>query len=160
MEVRLKDSVEINKQQYGLCQKVDYRCHVYLKTVDEKVQGSSNRATLCIRGPRKAYDRASREKLWYCMKKSGMAEKYVQLVQDIYEGSKTVVRCAIGTTESFMVKVGLHQGSRLAVSAFLCTVMMDRITDNANREPPWTMLIADDIAICEETRKEVERRLK
>ena len=28
-----------------------------------------------------------------------------------YEGSETVVRCAVGTTESFKVKVGLHQGS-------------------------------------------------
>ena len=59
----------------------------------------------------KAYDRVPREELWYCMTKSGMAEKYVRLVQDMYEGSETVVRCAIGTTKSFKVKVGLHQGS-------------------------------------------------
>ena len=37
---------------------------------------------------------------------------------------------------------------------------MDRITDEVRREPPWTMLFADDIVICEETREEVERRLK
>ena len=86
-------------------------------------------------------------------------KKYVQLVQDIYKGSETVVRCAIGTTGSFKVKVGLHQGSAIPVSLFLCTVMMNRITDNVSRESPWAMLIADDILICEETRKEVERRL-
>ena len=57
----------------------------------------------------KAYDRVAREELWYCMRKSGIVEKYVQLVQDMYEGSETVVRCAIGTTESFKAKVGLHQ---------------------------------------------------
>ena len=39
----------------------------------------------------KAYDRVPREELWYCMRKSGVAEKYVRLVQDTYEGSKTVV---------------------------------------------------------------------
>ena len=38
------------------------------------------------------------------MKKSGIQEKYVRLAQDMYEESKTVVRCAVGTTESFKVK--------------------------------------------------------
>ena len=37
---------------------------------------------------------------------------------------------------------------------------MDRITDEVRREPSWTMLFADDIVICEETREEVERKLE
>ena len=45
---------------------------------------------------KKAYGRVPREELWYCMRKSGMAKKYVRLVQDMYEESKTVVRCAVG----------------------------------------------------------------
>ena len=76
----------------------------------------------------------------------------------MYEGSETVVRCAVGTTESFKVKVELHQGS--ALSPFLFAVIMDRLTDEVRREPPWTTLFADDIVICEETREEVERRLE
>ena len=76
----------------------------------------------------------------------------------MYEGSETVVRCAVGTTESFKVKVGLHQGS--ALSPFLFAVIMDRLTDEVRRKPPWTMLFADDIVICEETKEEVERRLE
>ena len=106
----------------------------------------------------KAYDRIPREELWYCMRKSGTVENYVQLVQDMYEGSETVVRCAAGTTESFKVKVGLHQGS--ALSPFLFAVIMDRLTDEVRRKPPWTMLFADDIVICEESREEVEQRLE
>ena len=35
------------------------------------------------------------------MRKLGMAEKYVQLVRDMYEGSKTLVRCTIGTCKKF-----------------------------------------------------------
>ena len=106
----------------------------------------------------KAYDRVAREELWYCMRKSGIVEKYVQLVQDMYEGSETVVRCAVGTTENFKVKVGLHQGS--ALSSFLFAVIMDRLTDKVRRKSPWTMMFADDIVIYKETREEVERRLK
>ena len=98
---------------------------------------------------KKAYE-ILREELWYRMRKSGMAEKYVQLVQDMYEGSKTVVRFAIGTTESFMVKVGLHQGS--ALIPFLFAMVLDRLTDEVRRGPPWTMLFADDIIIWEKTK--------
>ena len=85
-------------------------------------------------------------------------EKYVQLVQDMYEGSETVVRCAVGTKESFKVKVGLHQGS--ALSPFLFAVIMDRLMNEIRRKPPWMMLFADNIVICEKTREEVERRLE
>ena len=88
------------------------------------------------------------------MRKSGMVEKYVRFLQGMYEGSETVVRCAVGTTESFKVKVGLHQGS--ALSPFLFAVIMNRLTNEVRREPPWTMLFGDYIVICEETREKVE----
>ena len=39
---------------------------------------------------------------------------YDRVVEDMYQGRKTVVRCGVGVTECFHVKVGLHQG--LAVS--------------------------------------------
>ena len=59
----------------------------------------------------------------------------------------------------FQVKVGLHQGS--ALSPFLFAVIMDSLTDEVRREPPpWTILFADDIVICEETREEVEQKLE
>ena len=77
----------------------------------------------------KAYNRVARKELWYCMRKSGIVEKYVQLVGDMYEGSKTVVMCTVGTTESFKVKVGLHHGSTL--SPFQFAVIMDRLTDES-----------------------------
>ena len=92
------------------------------------------------------------------MKKSGIVEKYVRLVQDMYEESETVVRCAVGTTESFKVKVGLHQKPTL--SPFLFTVIMERLTNKVRRELPWTMLFADDIVICQKAREEVEGRLE
>ena len=76
----------------------------------------------------------------------------------MYEGSETVVRCAVGTTKTFKVKVGLHQGS--ALSPFLFALIIDRLTDEVRREPLWTMLFADDIVIFEETREKVKRRLE
>ncbi|KAK3528880.1 hypothetical protein QTP70_011755 [Hemibagrus guttatus] len=106
----------------------------------------------------KAYDRVPREELWYCMRKSGVAEKYVRVVQDMYERSRTVVRCAVGQTEEFNVEVGLHQG--LALSHFLFAIVMDQLSEEVRQESPWTMMFADDIVICSESREQVEENLE
>ena len=76
----------------------------------------------------------------------------------MYENSLTAVRSAVGMSEWFEVKVGLHQGS--ALSPFLIAVLMDRLTDEVRRESPWNMMFADDIVICGETREEVEVSLE
>ncbi|KAK3506797.1 hypothetical protein QTP70_028366 [Hemibagrus guttatus] len=106
----------------------------------------------------KAYDRVPREELWYCMRKSGVAEKYVRVVQDMYERSRTVVRCAVGQTEEFKVEVGLHQGS--ALSPFLFAIVMDQLSEEVRQESPWTMMFADDIVICSEIREQVEENVE
>ncbi|KAK3553574.1 hypothetical protein QTP70_005489 [Hemibagrus guttatus] len=48
----------------------------------------------------KAYDRVPREELWYCMRKSGVVEKYVSVVQDMYERSRTVYKRHLSTTSN------------------------------------------------------------
>ncbi|KAK3516157.1 hypothetical protein QTP70_005397 [Hemibagrus guttatus] len=106
----------------------------------------------------KAYDRVPREELWYCMRKSGVAEKYVRVVQDMYERSRTVVRCAVGQTEEFKVEVGLYQGS--ALSPFLFAIVTDQLSEEVRQESPWTMMFADDIVICSESREQVQENLE
>ena len=106
----------------------------------------------------KAYDKVPREEVWYCMRKSGLAEKYVRIEQDMYDDSTTAVRCAVGVTEGFEVKVGLHQGS--ALSPCLFAMMMDRMTDEIREEAPWTTMFADDIVISSESKEQVEEKLE
>ncbi|KAK3518743.1 hypothetical protein QTP70_010884 [Hemibagrus guttatus] len=96
--------------------------------------------------------------LMVCMRKSGVAEKYVTVVQDMYERSRIVVRCAVGQTEEFKVEVGLHQGS--AVSPFLFAIVMDQLSEEVRQESPWTMMFAYDIVICSESREQVEESLE
>ena len=159
IKARLRDRVEISKQQYGFMPgKGTTDAMFALRMLMKKYWEGQRELHYVFVYLEKAYDRVPREELCYCMRKSGIVEKYVQLIQDMYEGSETVVRCAVGTTESFKVKVGVHQGS--ALSPFLFAMIIDRLTDEVRREPPWTMLFADDIVICEETRKEVEQRLE
>ncbi|KAK3549896.1 hypothetical protein QTP86_015522, partial [Hemibagrus guttatus] len=76
----------------------------------------------------------------------------------MYERSRTVVRCAVGQTEEFKVEVGLHQG--LALSPFLFAMVMDQLSGEVRQESPWTMMFADDIVICSESREQVKENLE
>ncbi|KAK3518215.1 hypothetical protein QTP70_033908 [Hemibagrus guttatus] len=110
--------------------------------------------------------------VWKCLEEAAMefltslfnrvlervAEKYVRVVQDMYERSRTVVRCAVGQTEEFKVEMGLHQGSPL--SPFLFAIVMDQLSEEVRQESPWTMMFADDIVICSESREQVEENLE
>ncbi|KAK3559109.1 hypothetical protein QTP86_004106 [Hemibagrus guttatus] len=130
----------------------------FLANLFNRVLESERMPEAWRRNLEKAYDRVPREELWYCMRKSGVAEKYVRVVQDMYERSRTVVRCAVGQTEEFNVEVGLHQGS--ALSPFLFAMVMDQLSEEVRQESPWTMMFADDIVICSESREQVEENLE
>ena len=87
-----------------------------------------------------------------------MSEKYVRCVQEMYRDCGTEVRCAAGKTETFKVKVGLHQGS--ALSPLLFAVVMDVLTDDVRRETPWNMMFADDIVLMNKEKGQAEEELE
>ena len=95
----------------------------------------------------KAYDRVPRYIIWWALRKKHVEEKYIKVIQDMYDGCTTSVTTLIGSTESFEVKVGLHQGS--ALSPLLFITIMDVISQEVGREPPHAMLFADDLVLCE-----------
>ena len=108
---------------------------VCFKNVDGKVLRRSKRATLSILRPRESLRQGSAEKAMVVYEEIRNSRKVCATCTGYeYKESKTVVRCAIGTTESFKIKVGLHQGS--ALIPFLFAMIMDRLTDKVRREPP------------------------
>ncbi|KAK3532157.1 hypothetical protein QTP86_009027 [Hemibagrus guttatus] len=159
VEARLRKVVEICEQQYGFVPKKSTTDAIFaLRILMEKYRDGQRKLHCVFVDLEKAYDRVLREDLWFCMKKSGVAEKYVRVVQDMYEKSRTVVRCAVGQTEEFNVEVGLHQGS--ALSPFLFAIVMDQLSEELRQESPWTMMFADDIVICSESMEQVEENLE
>ncbi|KAK3519618.1 hypothetical protein QTP86_000975, partial [Hemibagrus guttatus] len=159
VEARLRKVVEICEQQYGFMPRKSTTDAIFaLRILMEKYRDGQKELHCVFVDLEKAYDRVPREELWYCMRKSGVAEKYVRVVQDMYERSRTVVRCAVGQTEEFKVEVGLHQGS--ALSPFLFAMVMDQLSEEVRQESPWTMMFADDIVICSESREQVEENLE
>ena len=140
IKARLRDRVEISKQQYGFMPGKGTTDAIFaLRMLMEKYKEGQREIHCVFVDLENAYDRVPREELWYCIRKSRIVEKYVQLEQDIYEGSETVVRCAAGTTESFKVKVRLHQES--ALTPFLFAMIMDRLTEGENHHGQCCLLM-------------------
>ncbi|KAK3568759.1 hypothetical protein QTP86_016289 [Hemibagrus guttatus] len=159
VEARLRKVVDICEQQYGFMPRKSTTYAIFaLRILMEKYRDGQRELHCVFVDLEKVYDRVPREELWYCMRKSGVAEKYVRVVQDMYERSRTVVRCAVGQTVEFKVEVGLHQGS--ALSPFLFAIVMDQLAEEVRQESPWTMMFADDIVICSESREQVEENLE
>ena len=76
----------------------------------------------------------------------------------MYEGACTPVRTIVGLTEEFEEGVGLHQG--LSLSPYLLNIVMDVITEGVREHAPWSMLFGDDIILCDEANKGLERKLE
>ena len=68
------------------------------------------------------------------------------------------MRSAAGLTEKIKVGVGLHQGS--ALSPFLFAIIIDRLTEDIRKDAPWDMLFADDIVLCRQNYRELEKDLE
>ena len=106
IEARLRNSVEISKQQYGFMPRKGTTDAMFgLRMLMEKLREGQRELCCVFVDLEKVYDRVPREELWYCMKKSGIVEKYVRLVQDMYEESKTAMRCAVNVQK--ILRLGL-----------------------------------------------------
>jgi len=159
VEKRMRERVDICEQQYGFMPGRSTTDAIFaLRRLIEKYREGRSELHCVFVDLEKAYDRVPREELWYCLRASEVPEKYIRVVQEMYKESVTAVRSAVGVTDSFKVKVGLHQGS--ALSPFLFAILMDRLTDEVRKTPPWNMMFADDIVICEKSREQAEESLE
>lgn len=154
-----REKVPISAQQFGFMPGRSTTDAIFaLRQLMEKYREGQKDLHCVFIDLEKAYDRVPRTEVWNCLRLKEVDEKYIRLIQDMYRDSRTKVRCAAGITEEFLVTVGLHQGS--ALSPFLFDIVIDCQTEQIQREAPWDMLFADDVALCGEMREEVEESLE
>ena len=125
---RIESETEVADNQFGFIKGRQTSDAIFaLKQVMEKYREKEKGLYVAFIDIEKAYDRVPRPEVWRCMREKGVNEKYVRLVQDMYDGAESNVNSCIGPTEQFKIRVGLHQGS--ALSPYLFDLIMDVISE-------------------------------
>ena len=159
IDTRLREEVEIGGEQMGFMKGRGTTDGIFcLRQLMEKFREKQRDLHMVFVDLEKAYDRVPRQEVWRCLREKMVPEKYVRVIQEMYQNVYTRVRSSVGVTEGFEVRVGLHQGS--ALSPFLFNIVMDVITEEVREAVPWSILFADDIALSAESREDLETKLE
>ena len=144
---RMRQCTNIHESQFGFMPGRSTTDAIFIlkQTIEKHREGQKNIRVTFI-DLEKAYDSIPREEIWRSSRERNVPEKYIRLIQDMYQGCKTVVRSAAGESNSFGVEVGLHQGS--ALSPYLFLLLMDVLTQDVRKDVPGSMMFADDIVLC------------
>ena len=105
----------------------------------------------------KAFDRFPREVVRWALRKLGVDEWLIRTVMVLYSEACTVVRTDAVLSESFEVKVGLHQGSVL--SPLLFSAVMDVVSSEVISGLPSELLYAEDLVIMAPTMEQLGSRV-
>jgi hypothetical protein len=106
----------------------------------------------------KAYDKVTRNVMWWVLQKHKVSTKYITLIKDMYDNVVISVQTSDGDTNDFPINIGLHQGS--ALRPYLFALVMDEVTRDIQGGIPWCMLFADDVVLVDESRMEVDQKLE
>ena len=87
------------------------------------------------------------------MRKLGIDEWLVRLVQSMYKDVRSRVRVCDGYSEEFGVGVGVHQGSVLSPLLFI--IVLEALSREFRTGCPWELLYADDLMISAESMEEL-----
>ena len=128
-----------------------------IRQLQEKYLAANKRLYMAFVDLEKAFDRVPRKVIRWALRKLGVDEWIVRLVQGMYSNARGRVHISEGYSKEFEVKVGVHQGSVL--SRLLLIIVLEALSCEFCCGVPWEDLYADDLVIIAESLEECVRRL-
>ena len=105
----------------------------------------------------KAFDRVPRKVIWWALRKLGVEEWIVRLVQEIYANAGSRVCVGEGFSQEIEVTVRVHQ--RSLRSPLLFIIALKALSCEFRAGISWEDLYADDLVIIADSLEECVRRL-
>ena len=118
--IRQVQVVSIDDSQFGFVPGRGTTDAIFVvRQLQEKYLAANKRLYMAFVDLEKAFDRVPRKVIWWALRKLGVDELIVRLVQGMYSNARSRVRVGEGYSEEFEVKVGVHQGSVLSPLLFI-----------------------------------------
>ena len=93
--------------------------NIVVRQLQEKYLAVNKRLYMAFVNLEKAFDRVPRKVIWLALRKLGVEEWIVRLVQGMYANARSQVRVGESFSKELEVKVGVHQGSVLSPLLFI-----------------------------------------
>ena len=154
----IRQVVSIDDSQFGFVPGRGTTDAIFVvRQLQEKYLAANKRLYMAFVDLEKAFDRVPRKVIWWALRKLGVEEWIVRLVQGMYTNARSRVRVGDGYSQEFEVKVGVHQGSVLSPLLFIC--VLEALSCEFRSGVPWEDLYADDLVIIADSLEECVRRL-
>ena len=103
--------------------------------LQEKYLAANKRLYMAFVDLEKAFDQVPRKIIWWALRKLGVDEWIVCLVQGKYSNAQIHVHVGEMYTEDFEVKAGVHQGSVLSPLLFI--IVLETLSHEFRSGVPW-----------------------
>ena len=154
----IRQVVSIDDSQFGFVPGRGTTDAIFeVRQLQEKYLAVKKRLYMAFVDLEKAFDCVPRKVIWWALRKLGVEDWIVRLVQGTYTNVRSWVRVGEGFSKEFEVKVGVHQGSVL--SPFLFIIVLEALSREFRAGVPWEDLYADDLVIIADSLEECVRRL-
>ena len=154
VEGLIRQRVEIDEMQCGFMSGRGTTDAIFIVCqLQEKHLAANKPLYMAFIDLEKAFERVPRDVIWWAMRKLGIDEWLVRLVQSMYKDVRSRVRVGDGYSEEFGVGVGVHQGSVLSPLLFI--IVLEALSREFRTGCPWELLYADDLMIRAESMEEL-----
>ena len=151
----IRQRVVINDMQCGFMQGRGTTDAVFiLRQLQEKHLVAGKTLYLAFIDLEKNFDRVPREVIWWSMRKLKIDEWLVRILQSIYKEVRSRMIVGDEHSNSFDVRVGVHQGSVLSPLLFVIVFMEFRPGCS------WETLYADDLMVSAQSVDELLVKLR
>ena len=149
----IRQVVSIDDSQFGFVPGRGTTDAIFVvRQLQEKYLVVNKRLYMAFVDLEKAFDRVPRKVIWWALRKLGVEEWIVRLVQGMYANARSQVRVGEGFSKEFEVKVGVHQGSVLSPLLFI--IVLEALSREFRAGVPWEDLYADDLVIIADSLEE------